>query len=319
MIPNHLYPILIAFAASIAGCSGADRGVPESQVVVRVNGQAISLQQVQHAIGPNIAELSRDQLKAVAANVLGQLIDEELLVQSAASAALEHEPAIRQALDSQRRQLLSLAYIERLADTAPQRNDENIREFYEQHPALFKQRRIYQIHELFAAIPAERKAPLKAKIAASSEIADVAKWLAAQRLSFRETAVTWPAENVPPELLTPLASMADSEMALLETPKKSEIVLILQLIRATDAGISQAQATAQIEEILANRRRVEVATTEIRRLRENATIEYSPDPERLGSDRREKSVRGVAVQARPQSFKRFDRGFVKSALRLTNE
>jgi hypothetical protein len=49
----------------------------------------------------------------------------------------------------------------------------------------------------------------------------------------------------------------------------------VELVNAESSPLSEAQATALIEQFLAGRKRLELAAAEVRRLREVATIEYA--------------------------------------------
>lgn len=304
MISNHLLSIAIACIAAISGCSNADTGGIDSQVVARVNGKDIVLQQVRNAIGPQISEMSPEHLEKVAAHVLDELIDEELLVQSALATALDREPAVQQSIDVERRRILALAYIAWLAPAAPPSSVEEVRQFYLDNPALFKQRRIYQIHKLFGVVSPKDKTRLKAKLATVTNLTEIAHWFAAQRIEFKETAETVAAESIPANILQGLATMRDGQIAVIELPKLSELILVLQLIRATDASISEIQAAAQIEQTLARRWRAGVGLTAIKRLRNAASIEYPAQFEAPAPAGDDESMSRLKVHMSPGSGER---------------
>ena len=89
----------------------------------------------------------------------------------------------------------------------------------------------------------------------------------------RETRVL-PAERVPLAHLPRLARLAAGESVVFDAPSEGG-TLEVQVVQAEDAPLSEAQATALIEQFLAGRKRLALASAEVRRLREVATIEYA--------------------------------------------
>jgi hypothetical protein len=86
--------------------------------------------------------------------------------------------------------------------------------------------------------------------------------------------VTQPAEQLPLAFLARLARMKPGEIALFSTPLGASVI---QLAHTEPAPLGESQATPLIEQFLAGRRRLEAAATEVKRLREIATIEYLGD------------------------------------------
>lgn len=266
----------IAFAAAglaLSACGRPEEGtgaprLATQAIAARVNGNEISLQQVAHVVEQGGIAAPQQPTPAQA---LERLIDQELLVETAVAAKLDREPKVLQAIAAERRRILGLAYLERTVPPAPQRTPEEVRRFFLDNPALFQRRRIYQVQELLAAVPDDKKEQLKAEIAGAATLDDIAKWFKAQDLPFRTVTSVRPAEHIPIEILLRVAEMEKAQIAMFMAPDK---VSVLALIHAEDAPLSETQAAPVIEQLLANRWRVELAIGEIRRLREKARIEY---------------------------------------------
>src|SRR5262245_21780592 len=253
--------LLIAPLLLPIGCDRAAAHRPGAQVAAKVNGAEISIQQLRANAAPGSV-----------AQALEKVIDREVLVQKALAARLDRDPQVAQALDDARRQLLAQAYLERAAGSAASGSSKDeVRAFYAENPALFSQRRIYRLRELAVAAPAEMIDVLRASAAQARDLDEVAAWLKARNASFSIAALAQPAEQLPLAFLPQLARMKAGEMAVFATPLGASVV---QLVHAVDAPLAEQEATAQIEQFLAGRRRLETAAAEVKRLREVATIEY---------------------------------------------
>jgi hypothetical protein len=213
--------VMLCLAAALPGCerAAAERG--GTQLAAKVNGAEISVRQLRSAGAPS------------ASQALEKVIERELLVQQALHSGLERDPAVKEAIDASRRQILAQAWLDRLA-AGKTVSREEIRAFYTEHPELFAERRVYRV---------------------------------------RETRLL-PAEQVPLAHLPQLARLGAGESAVFDAPQGGD-TLEVQVVQAEDAPLSEAQATALIEQFLAGRKRLELAAAEVRRLREVATIEYA--------------------------------------------
>jgi hypothetical protein len=133
--------VLLCLAAALPGCerAAAERG---AQLAAKVNGAEISVRQLRSAGAPS------------ASQALEKVIERELLVQQALHAGLDRDPAVKDAIDASRRQILAQAWIDKVvAGKAVSR--EEIRAFYAEHPELFAERRVYRVRET-RVVPAEQ-------------------------------------------------------------------------------------------------------------------------------------------------------------------
>ena len=105
------------------------------------------------------------------------MIDQELALQKAEEQKLDREPKVVQQLEAARREIVARAYAERVGDSAPKPTPDEIRKYYEQNPALFKDRRVYSIQELFIEAKPEEMDRLRADLQKSKNLAEFVELL----------------------------------------------------------------------------------------------------------------------------------------------
>jgi EpsD family peptidyl-prolyl cis-trans isomerase len=262
-----LMPVPIALALS--ACGEADVRQASSQVAAIVNGEEISVHRVNGAIarGATAPGATGD----AAAQALQQLIDQQLLVQQALKAELDRDPQVMQAIEDAKRQVLARAYVDRVAVAAAARSEDDVAAFYKENPALFERRRIYHLHEIVVAAPQDRLGALQTAAAAAKSIGEVEGWLKSRELPFTVVTASKPAERIPLEILPRVVQMRDGQIEVFATAHGASVV---QLLRSEEAPLSGQQAVPVIERYLLKRERLELARTEIDKLRAQAQIEY---------------------------------------------
>lgn len=274
MRPAPAFPppvLLAALALACAGCEPSAAPRASQAVVARVNGAAISAESLGATGNAGSREAMREALEKV--------IDRELLVQRALELGLERDPQTAAAIDAGRRRILAQAYVDRVAagGGAKGASAQDVRAFYKDNPALFAERRIYQLRELLVSAPAELLEVLRAESARAASLEEIAAWLQRRGARFSRVALTQPAEELPLAYVPRLARMKDGEIAVFARPAYAGSAggaSVIQLEHAEDAPLSEAQARPVIERFLAARQRVEAAAAEVRRLRAAARIEY---------------------------------------------
>src|SRR6267378_1844678 len=271
MLKRHLcLSVLIALAVALSSCGKSDVKKSSGQIVAKVNGDEISVHQINSAMARS-NDIPPGEAKQLAAQTLERIIDQELLVQKALKDKLDRDPQVLLSIEDAKRQILARAYIERAFAASSTQSWEEIRKFYQENPALFERRRIYRVHELVVVAPREKLDALKAATAGEKSLQDVTAWLKSQKLVFQVAMSNRPAEQIPLEILPQVSEMREGQIAVIPTPRGASVV---QLLQAQEASLSEQQATPIIEQYLQGRKRLAVAQAEVRRLREQARIEY---------------------------------------------
>ena len=262
--------LLIALVVALSSCGKADVKKASGQVVAKVNGDEISVHQINVAIARS-NDIAPDEAKQAAAQTLERIIDQELLVQKALKEKLDRDPQVMQAIEDAKRQILARASIERAVAASSTENPEEIRKFYQDNPALFERRRIYRLHELAVVAPREKLDALKAATAGAKSLEDVAGRLKSQKLVFQVAITDRPAEQIPANILARVFEMREGQIAVIPTSRGASVV---QLLQAQEASLSEQQAKPIIEGYLQSRKLLATAQAEVKKLREHAKIEY---------------------------------------------
>jgi EpsD family peptidyl-prolyl cis-trans isomerase len=260
----------------LAACSGED--TPKAtQVAAKVNDDEITVHQINQAL-QRLGNVPEGQAQQAQKQLLDRLVDQQLLVQQAVENKLDRDPRVVQAIEAARRQILAQAYVERVTGSAVKATPEQVTEFYDKHPELFQERRIYRFAQLAIAAPADKHGAIRAKLEELDKQADKAKilsqlaeWLRAQGLQFRATQATQAAEQLPLEMLPRYHQMNLGDLSFSAAPQG---VLVAQLTASQSQPLNKEQATPFIEQFLQNREKVKLSDEEMKRLRAAAKIEY---------------------------------------------
>lgn len=267
-----LTKIGIALVCSIflaaCGRSGGDK--PATQVAAKVNGEEISVHQINNAMTRSGA-VSPEQVKTISSQVLERLIDQQLMIQKATENKLDRDAAIVTAIENSRRQILAQAYLERTAANADKPTPEEIGKYYAEHPPLFAKRRVYRFQEFVAAVNPEQLKTLQGQLDKTKNLNDVANWMKTQNIPFSGNFSIRAAEQLPMDQLPRFQNMKPGEIAVFPAQNR---VLVTQLAAVQEASLSEKEATPFIEKYLLNQRRAERAAEEMKKLRASAKVEY---------------------------------------------
>lgn len=266
----------LAILAVFAACSPRTEVSPAdtagSDVAAKVNGVDLSVRQIELAVqkqhnGHPEAALSDTASK----QVLEQLIDEEIIAQKAVAAKLDKDPKVVQQLEAARRDILARRFIEAAADTVAKAPDDQVQKFYDSHPALFSQRKIYTLQRLEIQVADERRAEVDAHVRSLKSSAELTDWLKAQNLRFAVRQEQDASEQLPLPVLDKLVTMKEGESTVVPSPSG---MTALTLTSSVPAPKTLGEAHAAIEQFLSIQGRRQVIVDVQKGLRDGAKVEY---------------------------------------------
>ena len=176
------------------------------------------------------------------------------------------------ALETARREVLSRAYLERIANSVASPTDQEIRTYYDLNPNLFALRSIFEYRELLLPLQTQDFASIAEKIKASVTVDDAASQLTGMGVKFSINRGNRAAEQTPPDLLAKLSYAKPGETLAVENALGLSFVEITQIQKAP---IDIENAKPIINNILSNQRRNQAMSKAVSNLRESATITYT--------------------------------------------
>jgi EpsD family peptidyl-prolyl cis-trans isomerase len=258
-------------ALALAGCGDKkDKDKPASQTAAKVNKEEITVHQINFVLQQQRG-LKPEQAASASKVALERLIDQELALQKAQDQKLDRDPRVVQQLEAARREIIARSYAEKIANGAPKPSAAEIKAYYDAHPALFRERRVYNLQELMIQAKPEQVADLQAKLASSKGVTEYAAYLRENDFKFTANQAVRAAEQLPLANLESFAKMKDGQTMFNRSPTGAQVLV---LVNSRSQPVDETQATAAIEQFLWNERKRKVVEDDLKALRGASKIEY---------------------------------------------
>lgn len=255
----------------IAGCGDKKEGGGATQTAAKVNDNEITVHQINYVLQQQRG-LKPEQVDAAGRRALERLIDQELALQKADAMKLDRDPRVVQQLEMARREIIARAFLEKLGEAVAKPTAEEIKKYYDEKPALFSQRRVYQLQELTIEAKPEQFPGLREKLGASKTIAEFIEYLKASDIRFAANQAVRAAEQLPLASLDAFARMKDGQAMVNQGPNGLQIIV---LAGSRSQPVDEERARPVIEQFLANDRKRKLVEDELKRLRAEAKISYA--------------------------------------------
>ena len=259
---------------ALTGCGGKnDKDKPASQTAAKVNKEEITVHQINFVLAQQRG-LAPEQAASASKQVLERLVDQELAVQKAQDQKLDRDPRVVQQLEASRRDIIARAYVEKIAAGAPKPSPAEIKAYYDKHPALFKERRVYNLQELAIQAKPEQLAEIQAKLTGAKDLPDFVNYLKTNDIKYDANQAVRAAEQLPLASVDKFAAMKDGETMFSRTPVGAQVVI---LAGSRSQPVDEARATPAIEQFLWNERKRKVVDDDVKAMRGASKIEYLGD------------------------------------------
>ena len=277
---KHIGPgrlAVIAMAAAVVVLTGCgdkkEKDKPASQTAAKVNKEEITVHQINFVLQQQ-RNLAPEQAASASKQVLERLIDQELALQKAQDQKLDREPRVVQQLEAARREIIARAYVEKIAGGAPKPSPAEIKTYYDAHPALFKERRVYNLQELSIQAKPDELASLQTKLAEAKDIPDFLNYLKANNFKFATNQVVRAAEQLPMASVDNFATLKDGQTIFNTVPGGAQIVVV---VAARAQPVDEQRAVPAVEQFLLNERKRKVVEEDLKALRGASKVEYVGD------------------------------------------
>lgn len=260
--------LALAMAVSFYGC---DKKAGESaEAAAKVNGNAISVAMLEHEV-KKLGEMSPEQHQQAANKVLKNLVDQDLLVQKAVAEKLDQDSGVILALEEARRRILSQAYVEKITANVSKPTEQEVSDYYNQHPELFSERRLYRLQEISIQVTPDNVEAVKTQLSGTHSLDDFIQWLKEQKIPARINQTTKAAEQLPTELLPRLAQMKDGQAMTVKVPNALNILVVAG---SQSQPVILDQAKESIERFVTNNKKREAAAAALKDIHAQAKVEY---------------------------------------------
>lgn len=259
--------LAIFLGATMTACGGSGS---ETQVAARVNKGEISVHQVQAVLQRQSKQGSSAQREQATIRALDLLVEQELAAQAGRTAGLDKDPQVVQALEGAARELVARAYQDRMAANVTGPTSDDIDRYYNQHPQLFAQRRLYVLRET-AIDPSADAARVEALIAGVRSVEELERALREAGVKFGGRLLAEGAEDLPLAVLEKVAPLETGQSTVVSAPGAFRIFTVVQGI---NAPVDRRTAHDAIATYLTNQRKLEAVSEAMKRLRSEARIEY---------------------------------------------
>ena len=260
---------LVAAVVVLVGC-GDKKDKAASQTAAKVNKAEVTVHQINFVLQQQRG-LKPEQTDAASRQVLDRLIDQELALQRADDLKLDRDPRVVQQLEAARREIIARAYLEKVGEAAPKPTPDEVKKYFDEKPALFKERRIYSIQEIAIEAKPEQATLLRDKLAAAKTVNDFVEYLKANDFKFTGNQAVRAAEQLPMQGLEAFSKMKDGQAVMNQSPTGVQVVV---LAGSRSQPVTEEQARPAIEGFLLNERKRKLIEDDVKGLRTAAKIEY---------------------------------------------
>ncbi|MFM8899855.1 MAG: EpsD family peptidyl-prolyl cis-trans isomerase [Burkholderiales bacterium] len=251
-----------------------------TQVAAKVGSEEISVHQINQVLrGINAVDAPQDEMQKIKQGILEKLIDQELAVEQATAAKLHRSPEVVTQIEAARREILVRAYMQQVGSGQPKPNAHEISQYYNEHPELFAQRRIYTVQEVIVPPAAGIENQLRRLAALERSVEEASTWLQSQNIKFNAGGATRAAEQIPLELLAQMHQLKDGQSVVL--PSRQAITL-MRITSTQSVPLSATEAAPRIEAFLTNQRMAQAVANHLKQLRGSTKIAYLGDFAKAG-------------------------------------
>ncbi len=261
--------VLSMTVALMAGCGQKKGG---EAAAVTVNGTVISAAEIAKKL-EQYSHFPEQQKQDVTGTLLKATVDAELLRQAAVAAKLDQDETVRMKLQQTNRMILANAYVEKVRNDIPKPDAAQVKAYYDKHPELFAQRKIYDLTELVIQPKPDNAAEVIAKLGDGKAFDAFTRWLGERKIANGSRSHSAAPDNMPEEIATKLNALSVGQAFSLS--RESDLV-ILRVNGVQPQPVSLEQATPGIEKKMREEAMAKAMEEAMKKLREKAKVVYTP-------------------------------------------
>lgn len=270
------YPTgLLAVAVLLAACSGKTTQ-QDASVIATVDGHELTTADLDEA--PDAPANAERPMRAA----VDSLIDEHLMAEQALADGLDNDPVVAHALENARRRVLAEAFAARLDRSRATHTAAEIEDYYRQHPALFAERRLYNL-AIFAIDGETLNDELIAAIGHTASVDGLSRLLTQRSIRFELQQIERASDELPIGQLRKYSAASVGDV--LVDPQANGPTRLIQVTGVELRPRSFENARRDIQRFLAQRDKAAAVDAYLARARSRAQITYpaqepAPSPTR---------------------------------------
>jgi EpsD family peptidyl-prolyl cis-trans isomerase len=264
-----------ALVLLMAGCGGGGGPAKTTQVAVKINSDEITVQQVNEQLSRLPSGVTPDKMEPATRQILGSLVNQQLLVQQAIERKLDRDPQILGALEGARLNILAQAYVQRVITPQAKPTEQEIKKYYAENPSLFGERKVYRLQELSIEANADQEKAIETAASSAKSLKQLADYLRDKKIPFAADSGVRTAEQLPLSHLKEVAALKPGEVLVF--PTSMTRVSAIEVLATEAQPVDDKKAAPVIEQYLTNKKQEELARTELKRLHDAAKIVYVGD------------------------------------------
>ena len=256
----------------LSACGNKDDKGPATQVAAKVGDEEISVHQINQALSrTNTAGATPEQIATLSREALEKLIDQQLAITQATEDKLQRTPEVVARLELARREILAQAYLQEITRDLPKPTPDEVKKYYTDHPALFAERRIFNVQEITAENTDAASELLRGYVSNNRPIEEIVSALKARQIKFSGGPASRTAEQIPLDLLPKVQQLRDGQAMVLVTP---HTVVFLRMVSSQAQPVTEEQALPRIEQFMVNQRASTAIAEHFKKLRADTKITY---------------------------------------------
>ena len=256
----------------LAGCDKEEKK-DATQVIAKVGDAEVTVHQLNHALSrlqgikPEQAELARQKLAK-------SLVDQQVLVNAAMADKLDRDPNVLMDIEGAKREILAKAYMARHL-TAGKPTEGEVKAYYEQHPDLFAQRKVYDLLVIrLQNVDRDKLAEIGKRADAGASLVELQAFLSEQGFATSVASEQKGAEHLPLDALPKFAQLQARNVLVLSAGSN---VALYEVVNSKAESVPVERAKPFIEAYLGNKSRAAQAEKLFADLKQKASIQYQGD------------------------------------------
>jgi len=252
-IQKVMASLAISFILVLSGCGKGGEATKATQVAASVNGTEISMHQINQVM-KNAKNVTAENAPKIRQEILEKLIDQQIVLDKADKDNLDRTPEVLMAIEAAKKDIIARAYLQKMVASSVKVSDQEIKKYYEANPGLI--------------------GILKDEISKQKSMQEIAEILKSKGVKFSGGSYNRPAEQIPLDILPKLQDAKDGETIVVEV---GPAIHVIRVVKTQSAPIDLNAATPFIRNYFMNTRGKEFVEAEMKKLRQEAKVEYMGD------------------------------------------